>query len=72
LPAFPERASAISEVGGGDHLPIVKVAPICLKRALIRGIGGYCIVQFTVTRKGTTRDPFAVEGQCTDTLFGDL
>jgi hypothetical protein len=21
---------------------------------LIRGIGGYCIVQFTVTRKGTT------------------
>lgn len=54
LPAFPEHASAISEVGGGDHLPTVEVAPIYPQRALIRGIGGYCIVQFTLTRKGTT------------------
>ena len=56
-------------VGEGDYLPIVKVAPIYPQRALLRGIEGHCIVQFTVTRQGTTRDPFVIEDECTDTLF---
>jgi protein TonB len=73
-PAPVETTIAMSsgfnlEVGGGDYLPIVKVAPIYPQRALIRGIEGYCIVQFTVTRQGTTRDPFVIEDQCTDELF---
>jgi protein TonB len=56
-------------VGEGDYLPIVKVAPIYPQRALSRGIEGYCVVQYVVTRQGTIRDPFVVEDQCTSSLF---
>ena len=56
-------------VGEGDYLPIVKVAPIYPQRALSRGIEGYCVVQYTVTRQGTISDPFVVEDQCTSSLF---
>lgn len=56
-------------VGEGDYLPIVKVAPIYPQRALSRGIEGYCVVEYTVTRQGTIRDPYVVESQCTSSLF---
>jgi protein TonB len=56
-------------VGEGDYLPIVKVAPIYPQRALSRGIEGYCVVQYTVTRQGTIRDPFVIEDQCTSLMF---
>ena len=56
-------------VGEGDYLPIVKVAPIYPQRALSRGTEGYCVVEYTVTRQGTTRDPVVVESQCTSSLF---
>ena len=56
-------------VGEGDYLPIVKVAPIYPQRALSRSIEGFCVVQYTVTRNGTIRDPFVVEDQCTSSLF---
>jgi protein TonB len=56
-------------VGEGDYLPIVKVAPIYPNRALTRGIQGYCVVQYTVTRQGTVKDPVIIESQCTSDLF---
>ena len=56
-------------VGEGDYLPIVKVAPIYPNRALTRGIEGFCVVQYTVTSLGTTRDPVVIESQCTSSLF---
>ncbi len=56
-------------VGEGDYLPIVKVAPIYPNRALTRGVEGYCVVQYTVTRLGTTKDPIVIEDQCTSSLF---
>ncbi len=56
-------------VGEGDYLPIVKVAPIYPQRALSRGVEGFCVVQYTVTRQGTIRDPFVLEDQCTSSLF---
>lgn len=56
-------------VGEGDYLPIVKVAPIYPQRALSRGIEGFCVVQYTVTRQGTISNPFVVEDQCTSSLF---
>mgnify|MGYP000506803114 CR=1 FL=1 len=56
-------------VGEGDYLPIVKVAPIYPNRALTRGIEGFCVVMYTVTRQGTTRDPVVVEDQCSSSLF---
>jgi protein TonB len=56
-------------VGEGDYLPIVKVAPIYPARALSRGIEGFCVVQYTVTRNGTIRDPVVIENMCTSSLF---
>ena len=56
-------------VGEGDYLPIVKVAPIYPNRALTRGIEGFCVVQYTVTRQGTTTNPAVIEDMCTSTLF---
>src|SRR5690606_20820240 len=43
-------------VSDGEYLPIVKVAPIYPARALTRGLEGYVIVEFTVTRAGTVKD----------------
>lgn len=47
----------------GEYLPIVKVAPIYPRRALSRGIQGYVILQYTVTKQGTVKDPVVVEAQ---------
>lgn len=56
-------------VGEGDYLPVVKVAPIYPQRALSRGLEGFCVVQYTVTRNGTIKDPFVVEDQCSSSMF---
>ena len=47
----------------GEYLPIVKVTPIYPRRALSRGIEGYVIVEFTVTKQGTTKDIHVVESK---------
>ena len=47
----------------GEYLPIVKVAPQYPRRALSRGIEGYVIVEYTVTKQGTVKDPKVVEGK---------
>ncbi len=47
----------------GEYLPIVKVAPIYPNRANSRGIEGYCIVEYTVTTTGATKDQVAVDCQ---------
>ena len=48
-------------VSDGEYLPIVKVAPIYPRRAQTRGVQGYCIVEYTVTRAGSTRDARATD-----------
>ena len=45
----------------GEYLPIVKVQPIYPRRAQSRGIEGHVIVEFTVTKAGTTKDIRVVE-----------
>ena len=55
-------ASGIS-ASEGDYLPIVKVAPIYPRRAQSRGIEGYCIIEYTVTKNGSIRDPQAIDCQ---------
>jgi protein TonB len=45
----------------GDYLPILKVQPIYPRRALSRGIEGYVILEFTVTRTGAVKDPAIIE-----------
>lgn len=47
--------------GDGEYLPIVKVAPIYPRRAQTRGITGYCIVEYTVTTSGSTKNISAVD-----------
>ena len=54
-------------VSDGEYLPIVKVAPVYPARAASRGLEGYVIVQYTVTRQGTTKDIAVVES--TSSLF---
>ena len=49
--------------GDGEYLPIVKVAPIYPRRAQTRGITGYCIVEYIVTKTGSIRDPQPVDCQ---------
>ncbi len=57
----------IGGIGGfssdGEFLPIVKVAPQYPRRALSRGIEGYCTVEYTVTKSGSVRDPVVVDAQ---------
>jgi protein TonB len=45
----------------GEYLPIVKVAPIYPRRAQTRGIEGYCIIEYVVTKSGSIRDPQAID-----------
>ncbi len=56
-----QQISLTNAAGGlsasdGEYLPIVKVAPIYPRRAQSRGVEGYCTVEYTVTKSGTTRD----------------
>ena len=62
----------IGGIGGfdmaeGEYLPIVKVAPIYPRRAQSRGLEGFCILEFTVTKLGTTENVRTVE--CSSPLF---
>ena len=58
-----EISSTGMSSGDGEYLPIVKVAPIYPRRAQTRGISGYCIVEYTVTKSGSIIDPVAIDCQ---------
>jgi periplasmic protein TonB len=45
----------------GDYMPIVQVAPQYPRRAADRGLEGFVLLEFTVTREGTVRDPQVIE-----------
>lgn len=45
----------------GEYMPIVQVAPQYPRRAMARGLEGYVLLEFTVTREGTVRDPRVVD-----------
>lgn len=47
----------------GEYLPIVKVSPVYPRRALSRGIEGYVIVEFTVTKSGTVTAPMVINAK---------
>ncbi|WDE00192.1 energy transducer TonB [Thalassomonas actiniarum] len=51
------------ESGDGDYLPIVKVAPVYPRRAQARGIEGFVIVEFTVSKNGSVINPVVVQAQ---------
>jgi len=47
----------------GEYLPIVKVAPQYPRRAAAKGVEGYVILEFTVTKQGTVKDPIVIEAE---------
>lgn len=47
--------------GDGEYLPIVKVAPQYPRRAAMKGIEGYVVLEFTVSKLGTVIDPQVIE-----------
>lgn len=47
----------------GEYLPIVKVAPVYPRRAQTRGIEGYVVLEFIVTRTGAVTNPVVVEAK---------
>ena len=57
------------DVGGGgfssdgEYLPIVKVAPIYPRRAQTRGIEGYVLLEFIVTKTGAVSNPMVIESK---------
>ncbi len=57
----------VGGVGGfstdGDYLPIVKVAPVYPRRAQTRGIEGHVLLEFTVTKTGSVKDPVVIESE---------
>lgn len=57
----------VGGVGGfssdGEYLPIVKVNPVYPRRAQTRGIEGYVLLEFIVTKLGTVKDPVVIEAK---------
>ena len=47
----------------GEYLPIVKVNPQYPRRAQTRGIEGYVIVEYWVTKTGAVRDPVVIDAK---------
>jgi protein TonB len=45
----------------GEYLPIVKVAPTYPRGALSRGLEGDVVLEYTVTKQGSVRDPVVIE-----------
>ncbi|WOX04466.1 energy transducer TonB [Microbulbifer pacificus] len=61
-PPVVDRSTIGPAVVSADPLPIYKPAPQYPRRALARGIEGYVVVEFTITKNGSVRDPFVVGG----------
>ncbi|PKG83493.1 protein TonB [Colwellia sp. 75C3] len=51
------------DTGDGDYLPIVKVAAIYPRRAQSRGIEGFVIVEFVVTKTGAVSNAVVVQAK---------
>ena len=49
--------------GDGDYLPIVKVAAVYPRRAQSRGIEGFVIVEFVVTKTGAVSNAMVVQAK---------
>lgn len=50
--------------GDGEYLPIVKVAPGYPVKAAVQGTEGTCLVEFTVTVTGATKDVRSIREFC--------
>ena len=55
--------------GDAEYLPIVKVAPVYPRRALQRGIEGWVLLEFTVSKQGTVKDIRVIDSQPKTKIF---
>ena len=57
----------VGGVGGfssdGEYLPIVKVNPVYPRRAQTRGLEGYVLLEFIVTKTGAVTNPVVIESK---------
>lgn len=56
-------------VPSGDYLPLVKVAPDYPSGAMQKGISGFCVIEYTVSKTGAVLNPQVVEGACEHSRF---
>ncbi|MFC6633283.1 energy transducer TonB [Microbulbifer taiwanensis] len=61
-PPVPGDGGLDPAVVSRDPLPIIKPAPRYPSAALRRGLEGYVVVEFTITKNGSVRDVHAVAG----------
>jgi protein TonB len=63
-PVTMEKPGGLSGPGlmisDGEYLPIVQVQPSYPRHALVKGLVGWVIIEFTVTESGSVSDPFVV------------
>ncbi len=57
------QAAGLLTTGHQDtnYAPIYKKSPVYPRRAIVRGIEGYVLLEFTVTREGGIRDPKVID-----------
>ena len=55
--------------GDAEYLPIVKVAAVYPRRAQQRGIEGWVLLEFTVTKQGTTKDIRVIDSEPKSKIF---
>ena len=74
--AMPSLSNTSLNIGGpgfggtdGDYLPIVKVAPMYPRYALVSRVEGECVVSYTVTTTGATRNIRVIEDRCVSKHF---
>lgn len=59
----PADDPVMNFVQNGEYLPITRVEPMYPRRALTRGIEGYVLLEFVVTRTGTVQDPVVLAAE---------
>lgn len=55
--------------GDSEYLPVVKVAPVYPRTALQRGIEGWVLLEFTVTKQGSTTNIVVVDSEPAGSTF---
>ncbi len=64
-----EMNSGFGIASNSEYLPIVKIAPLYPRSAMVKNITGTCMVQYTVTTLGTVKDVKVVKEQCLESVF---
>lgn len=67
--SLSDSGFSVGNIGEGEYLPIVKIAPIYPPRAADRGVTGHCTVIYSVTTNGSTANIRIDENDCTSSLF---